>query len=73
MRLRATSTREHEVTVDRPGNPDMKGSSEPDNNSLCDFDAGPPLKSGSSVSIQFREILNGGIVWTYWFFSPLSL
>ena len=41
--------------------------------SLCDFDAGPPLKSGSSVSIQFREILNGGIVWTYWFFSPLSL
>ena len=41
--------------------------------SLCDFDAGPPLKSGSSVSIQFREILNGGIVWTYWFCSPLSL
>ena len=41
--------------------------------SLCDFDAGPPLKSAISVSIQFREILNAGIVWTYWFFSPLSL
>ena len=41
--------------------------------SLCDFDAGPPLKSGICVIIQFREILNGRFVWTYWFLSPLSL
>ena len=42
--------------------------------SLCDFDAGPPLKSGSSDNVQLRDILNGGNVSTYLHeFSHLSL
>ena len=38
--------------------------------SLYDFDVGPPKQSRNTA---VREFLNGGIVWTYWFFSPLSL
>ena len=42
--------------------------------SLCDFDAGPPLKSGSSDDLQLRDILNGGNVSIYLHeFSHLSL
>ena len=38
--------------------------------SLYDFDVGPPKQSRNTA---VREFLNGGIVWTYRFFSPLSL
>ena len=43
--------------------------------SLYDFDVGPPyiIKNEELSECTVREFLNGGIVWTYRFFSPLSL